>query len=113
MLSFDKLTCEPNNKKHFRIFVLLEYIFKREAELGQSDPLSVKRGVHKKSFTVHICYRYLIRMEEMRQSLRIIQQCLNKMPPGEVRVDDHKVSPPRRREMKVSFLFRSCFAVFC
>lgn len=38
------------------------------------------------------CYdRYLIRLEEMRQSIRIIEQCLNKMPPGEVRTDDHKV----------------------
>ncbi|XP_071095648.1 NADH-ubiquinone oxidoreductase 49 kDa subunit-like [Haliotis cracherodii] len=49
------------------------------------------------------CYdRYLIRMEEMRQSLRIIHQCLNKMPPGEVRVDDNKISPPKRAEMKES-----------
>jgi NADH dehydrogenase (ubiquinone) Fe-S protein 2 len=46
--------------------------------------------------------RYLVRMEEMRQSCRIILQCLNKMPRGEVRVDDHKVCPPRRGEMKSS-----------
>lgn len=49
--------------------------------------------------------RYLCRMEEMRQSLRIIEQCLNKMPPGEVRVDDNKITPPRRAEMKVSRVF--------
>lgn len=42
-------------------------------------------------------------MEEMRQSLKIMHQCLNKMPPGEVRVDDAKVAPPRRGEMKVVF----------
>jgi len=49
------------------------------------------------------CYdRYLCRMEEMRQSLKIIEQCLNKMPPGEVKIDDAKVSPPRRSEMKES-----------
>ncbi|XP_035724379.1 NADH-ubiquinone oxidoreductase 49 kDa subunit-like isoform X1 [Vespa mandarinia] len=49
------------------------------------------------------CYdRYLIRVEEMRQSLRIIEQCLNKMPSGEVRCDDAKVVPPRREEMKTS-----------
>jgi NADH dehydrogenase (ubiquinone) Fe-S protein 2 len=49
------------------------------------------------------CYdRYLIRVEEMRQSLRIIDQCINKMPPGPVRVDDHKISPPGRGEMKES-----------
>jgi NADH:ubiquinone oxidoreductase subunit D len=46
-------------------------------------------------------------MEEMRQSLRIVEQCLNKMPPGEVKVDDHKVTPPRRGEMKVYCLHSS------
>lgn len=45
--------------------------------------------------------RYLIRCEEMRQSLRIIEQCLNQMPDGEVRVDDAKIAPPKRGEMKV------------
>ncbi|XP_050302513.1 NADH-ubiquinone oxidoreductase 49 kDa subunit [Anthonomus grandis grandis] len=49
------------------------------------------------------CYdRYLCRMEEMRQSLRIIEQCLNKMPPGEIKTDDAKVTPPSRHEMKTS-----------
>jgi NADH dehydrogenase (ubiquinone) Fe-S protein 2 len=47
------------------------------------------------------CYdRYLCRMEEFRQSLRIIHQCLNKMPAGPVRVEDYKVSPPPRSAMK-------------
>jgi len=46
--------------------------------------------------------RYLIRCEEMRQSIRIINQCLNKMPAGEVRIDDAKISPPKRYEMKQS-----------
>ena len=46
--------------------------------------------------------RYLCRVEEMRQSLRIIHQCLNNMPEGEIKVDDNKISPPRRAEMKVS-----------
>ena len=49
------------------------------------------------------CYdRYLVRMEEMRQSLRIIQQCLVKMPKGEVLVADPKFTPPRRALMKQS-----------
>ncbi|CAH1795923.1 unnamed protein product [Owenia fusiformis] len=49
------------------------------------------------------CYdRYLIRVEEMRQSLRIVLQCLNKMPAGEIKVDDNKVAPPKRAEMKDS-----------
>ena len=47
------------------------------------------------------CYdRYLCRMEEFRQSLRIIHQCLNKMPPGPVRVEDYKIAPPPRAAMK-------------
>ena len=47
------------------------------------------------------CYdRYLCRMEEFRQSLRIIHQCLNKMPPGPIKVEDYKISPPPRAAMK-------------
>jgi len=46
--------------------------------------------------------RYLCRLEEMRQSVRIVEQCLNMMPPGEIKVDDHKVVPPSRAEMKES-----------
>ncbi|EJW76376.1 NADH dehydrogenase [Wuchereria bancrofti] len=38
----------------------------------------------------------------MRQSLRIVLDCLNKMPPGEIKIDDHKVVPPKREEMKNS-----------
>ena len=49
------------------------------------------------------CYdRYLVRMEEMRQSLRIIKQCIAKMPKGEVMVNDPKFAPPRRGQMKQS-----------
>lgn len=47
------------------------------------------------------CYdRYLIRMVEFRQSLRIIQQCINDMPQGPVKVEDYKISPPSRQLMK-------------
>jgi NADH:ubiquinone oxidoreductase subunit D len=45
---------------------------------------------------------YLCRVEEMRQSLRIIDQCLNQMPAGEVKTDDAKLTPPSREEMKVT-----------
>jgi NADH dehydrogenase (ubiquinone) Fe-S protein 2 len=49
------------------------------------------------------CYdRYLIRIEEMRQSLRIIMQCLNEMPQGMIKVDDRKITPPSRSQMKQS-----------
>nr|YP_009072567.1 NADH dehydrogenase subunit 7 [Petalonia fascia]AIQ78505.1 NADH dehydrogenase subunit 7 [Petalonia fascia] len=47
------------------------------------------------------CYdRYLARVEEMRQSLSIIYQCLNDMPKGSIKVDDAKISPPSRTEVK-------------
>jgi len=46
--------------------------------------------------------RYLVRMEEMRQSLRIIKQALAKMPTGPFVVNDRKVVPPPRAEMKSS-----------
>ena len=49
------------------------------------------------------CYdRYLVRVEEMRQSLSIMKQCIEKMPSGPVLSEDGKVSPPRRGEMKQS-----------
>jgi len=46
--------------------------------------------------------RYLVRMEEMRQSNRIIRQCVEKMPGGPVKIDDAKITPPSRPEMKRS-----------
>jgi NADH-quinone oxidoreductase subunit D len=49
------------------------------------------------------CYdRYLVRVEEMRQSNRIVQQCLRWLRdhPGPVMIDDRKIAPPRRIEMK-------------
>jgi NADH dehydrogenase (ubiquinone) Fe-S protein 2 len=49
------------------------------------------------------CYdRYLIRVEEMRQSLFIIFQCLNKIPAGLIKTDDRKICPPIRQKMKSS-----------
>jgi NADH-quinone oxidoreductase subunit D len=49
------------------------------------------------------CYdRYLVRMEEMRQSVKIIKQCIDQIPQGPVRTLDRKVAPPSRKEMKHS-----------
>ena len=49
------------------------------------------------------CYdRYLVRLAEIRESLKIIKQCLAKMKPGPVKVEDRKFSPPTRGEMKQS-----------
>jgi NADH-quinone oxidoreductase subunit D len=49
------------------------------------------------------CYdRYNVRIEEIKQSIHLIRQCLEKMPGGAVRVDDRKISPPPRADMKSS-----------
>jgi NADH-quinone oxidoreductase subunit D len=49
------------------------------------------------------CYdRYLVRIEEMRQSLCIIRQTLDQLPSGPHRVNDRKIAPPPRAEMKRS-----------
>ena len=49
------------------------------------------------------CYdRYLVRVEEMRQSVKILNEAINLIKVGPVKVDDHKISPPSRYEMKNS-----------
>ena len=49
------------------------------------------------------CYdRYLIRIFEMKQSLKIIEQCLDQMPHGPIKSSDKKVTPPSRGDMKQS-----------
>jgi len=49
------------------------------------------------------CYdRFMVRVEEVRQSARIMRQCLNEMPDGPVSSTDRKIVPPKRAEMKQS-----------
>ncbi len=49
------------------------------------------------------CYdRFMVRVEEVRQSARIMKQCLAEMPEGPIASLDRKVSPPKRAEMKSS-----------
>ena len=74
-------------------------------DLRKTQPYDVYDQIH---FDIPVgtrgdCYdRYLIRIEEMRQSLRIIMQCLNEMPQGIIKVDDRKITPPSRSQMKQS-----------
>ncbi|MGE4280717.1 MAG: NADH-quinone oxidoreductase subunit D [Magnetospirillum sp.] len=49
------------------------------------------------------CYdRYLVRVVEMRESVKIMKQCIREMPTGPVKTEDRKVSPPPRADMKKS-----------
>ena len=49
------------------------------------------------------CYdRFVLRLEEIRQSLRIMKQCIAEMPGGSVTSIDKKITPPRRGDMKHS-----------
>jgi NADH-quinone oxidoreductase subunit D len=74
-------------------------------DLRKSQPYEIYESL---DFEVPIgkhgdCYdRYLVRMEEMRQSVKLIRQCIEKMPKGAVHTSDGKVAPPTRHEMKTS-----------
>ncbi len=49
------------------------------------------------------CYdRYLCRIEEMRESIKIIKQCLQNIPNGPIKTEDGKISPPPKKELKQS-----------
>lgn len=74
-------------------------------DLRKTQPYEV---YHKMDFDVPIgtngdCYdRYLIRIEEMRQSIRIILQVLNEIPEGPIKLDDKKITNPDRVQLKNS-----------
>ncbi len=49
------------------------------------------------------CYdRYLCRIEEMRESVKIINQCLEQIPNGPIKTNDGKISPPPKKDLKES-----------
>ena len=74
-------------------------------DLRKSQPYDV---YEKMDFDIPVgkngdCYdRYLVRMYEMRESLKIIHQCVKEIPPGPISTDNNKVTPPSREEMKHS-----------
>lgn len=74
-------------------------------DLRKNQPYEIYNDIHFNvpTGTTGDCFdRYLIRVEEMRQSLFIIYQCLNFMPNGLVKTDDNKISPPTRAFLKQS-----------
>jgi NADH:ubiquinone oxidoreductase subunit D len=74
-------------------------------DLRKTQPYEVYSKI---SFRIPIgkrgdCYdRYLIRMEEMRQCISIINQCLDLIPEGSIKLDFFKVTPPSRKQFKNS-----------
>ena len=74
-------------------------------DLRKSQPYEVYNEV---DFDIPVgqngdCYdRYLVRIAEMRESMKIIEQCLNQMPNGPIKSNDNKLTPPSRQEMKQS-----------
>ena len=49
------------------------------------------------------CYdRFLLRLIEMRQSINIIQQCINQIPNGLIKIDNFKISTPSKKQMQQS-----------
>jgi len=74
-------------------------------DLRKSQPYEIYEDL---SFNIPVgtngdCYdRYLIRISEMKESLRIIEQCLEKIPSGIIKSDDKKLTPPTRKNVKES-----------
>jgi NADH dehydrogenase (ubiquinone) Fe-S protein 2 len=76
-----------------------------EWDLRKSQPYEIYNNLDFKILTGKDgdCYdRYIIRMFEMEQSLKIIKQCLDEIPYGMIKSSDNKITPPDRVEMKQS-----------
>jgi NADH dehydrogenase (ubiquinone) Fe-S protein 2 len=74
-------------------------------DIRQTDPYEIYDQL---SFNIPVgvygdCYdRYMVRIEEMRQSLNILAQCLKLVPSGAVKTDNQKLVPPSRLQLKQS-----------
>ena len=91
----------------------LDYSFSGVMMRGSGVPWDLRKSqpydcYEQLSFKVPIgkngdCYdRYLCRVEEMRESVKIIKQCLEKLPRGPVKSQDNKINPPSKKEIKES-----------
>ena len=75
----------------------LDYSFSGVMIRGSGVPWDLRKS------QPYDCYdRYLCRIEEMRESVNIINQCLVKLPKGPVKTQDAKVTPPPKKELKNS-----------
>ncbi len=74
-------------------------------DLRRAQPYDMYREVN---FQIPVgrngdCYdRYLMRIYEMYESVKIVRQCIERIQPGAVRIQDRKFTPPKRQEMKRS-----------
>lgn len=74
-------------------------------DLRKSNPYDVYDQM---DFNIPVCYngdcydRYLVRVAEIYESIKIIKQSIEKMPQGEIKTTDRKISPPPRKEIKES-----------
>lgn len=74
-------------------------------DLRKSQPYEVYSDI---DFSIPVgsngdCYdRYIVRVEEMRQSLIILEKAINLLQDGPIKIDDYKVSAPSRSDMKNS-----------
>lgn len=70
---------------------------KNTYEIYENIKFNIPIGINGDSYD-----RYLIRISEMRESTKIIVQCLNELPYGLVKMDDNKICPPSRKNIKKS-----------
>ncbi len=89
----------------------LEYSFSGVMMRGSGIPWDLRKSqpyecYDQLSFKIPVgkngdCYdRYLCRVEEMRESIKIINQCLTNIPKGPIKTFDQKISPPKKKKIK-------------
>jgi NADH-quinone oxidoreductase subunit D len=113
------LTCNRIWKQ--RLVNIAQINYREAIELGLTGVLARGSGIdwdirkklpyeiyEKLNFTIPLgkngdCYdRYLIRIFEMRQSINIIKQCIDNIPNGLIKINDHKITNPPREKMRKS-----------